>query len=122
MSSANLKGVSSEARSTSATFCKSLNGSLSALREGAKQSNGIKKVPGVFTQNSHIDEAMSQLDTNGPIAEEWRRTKATQEANERDAARIVKSLGETALLLNVVWQKLLTPHGANNHPTEAMVA
>ena len=88
---------------------------LTECIERVKQSNGIKSTRRVYTELTHRRSNVA-VDTNGPIAEEWRRNKATQEAN--DEMQPIEKLRRDRLVVerSVEKKKLLTLHGANNHP------
>lgn len=123
VNSAHSKAVANEARSAAKSAVKSAQTALHSLREGGKQSAGVKKVPGILANNSHMEECTSAVDSAAMTVDRV----VTRDINtllEREAAveAACASLGDDILLLNAVWHKLMTPPSKSRACSQVAVA
>lgn len=115
MNAAHSKAVAQEARNAGQNTIKGIQGSLNHLRQGTKQSSGVRKVPVVLTSNSFTEEATENVDAAVAIAERTHRKSINlllDRTTVIDKVRVMAA--DDTMILNTVWHKLMSPADARS--------
>lgn len=112
VNTAHSKAVAHEARSASHSAVKAIQSTLHSLRDGSKQSNGVKKVPAILSSNSHFEDSLVAVDSATQSVERLH-SRETNLLLDRSAAltKTCGSFSSDILLLNTVWHKVMSAGG-----------
>ncbi|CUG90345.1 Hypothetical protein, putative [Bodo saltans] len=112
VSSAHSKAVAYEAKGAASSAVKGMQATLLSLRDGTKQNAGIKKVPGILGNQSHLEDATFAVDA-AVVTAERAVIRETNKFADLEAAlgQSTGVLSDDLMILNTVWHKVMSSGG-----------
>jgi hypothetical protein len=122
VSSAHSKAVAYEAKGAANSAVKGMQATLLSLRDGTKQNAGIKKVPGILSNQSHLEDATHAVDAAVVTAERAviRETNTFADL-EATLGKSTGMLADDLMILNTIWHKVMSSGTRSRRGSEAQL-